>query len=512
VSWIWPALIALIGAALYSNTLGNEFALDDVNIVRDNPHLQSLAELPRLFTLPYWPDAAGSSSGLYRPVTLATFALNRALTGTGPAGLHAVNAVLHAVVAALSWFAFRRAGTHYGTALLGSLLFAAHPIHTEAVANLVGRSELLAAAGVLAAWLAHRRAADAGSSARALSWTLSAALLYALAVLSKETAALAPVLFLADDLHRGKGQAPLVTRRKLRAWGLYGMAFAACLALRAVALGGIRGAGDALPLDNPVIGAGTFTRTATALWVQVRYAWLTVWPYRLSSDYSFDVIPVVRTVLDPRFAGGAAFALAAVLLGIHGWRRSRPVFLAAVLWVVFFIPTSNLILPVGALMAERLAYLPSLGLCLLAGHVGARVAALDGPRRRMRQIAVIALALVALAVLGERTWRRNPVWRNNETLALHDVEVTPRSAKLQAGAAIVLAGRGDDELAERHFRAALEIYPDYAQVHYNLGIVLLRLGDRTAAIEHLRRSATLAPGNPRPRELLQRLRTGEPGK
>ncbi len=68
--WIWPAVVALIAAALYANTLGNEFALDDVNIVRDNPHLRSLSELPRLFALPYWPDAAGSTSGLYRPVTI----------------------------------------------------------------------------------------------------------------------------------------------------------------------------------------------------------------------------------------------------------------------------------------------------------------------------------------------------------------------------------------------------------------------------------------------------------
>ena len=185
------------------------------------------------------------------------------------------------------------------------------------------------------------------------------------------------------------------------------------------------------------------------------------------------------------------------------------VFLAAVLWTVFFLPTSNLIFPVGALMAERLAYLPSLGFCLWVGHIGARVAAIEGPRRRLRQVAVIAIGVIALAALGARTWHRNPVWKDNETLALHDVEITPRSAKLHAGAAIVLAGRGEDEAATRHFRAALEIYPAYAQVHYNLAIVLLRLGDRATAIEHLQRSATLAPQNPRPREVLQRIREAD---
>src|SRR6185503_20425583 len=94
-------------------------------------------------------------------------------------------------VAALAWYALRRAGAHYGTALLGGLVFAVHPIHVEAVANVAGRAELLAAGFALGAWLAHRR-----------GQRVLAPLLYLLAVLSKEGAVLAPALFLLDDLHR----------------------------------------------------------------------------------------------------------------------------------------------------------------------------------------------------------------------------------------------------------------------------------------------------------------------
>ena len=174
VSPIWPALVALTAALVYLNALGNGFALDDVNIVRDNPHIRSVAGLPGLFARPYWPDAEGVASGLYRPITLATFALDRAVWGGGAAGFHAVNVALHALVSALAWFVGRRVGIHYGTALLAALLFAVHPIHVEAVANIVGRSELLAAAGVLAAWLSHRRAAEAPPGRSRTGWTLAA--------------------------------------------------------------------------------------------------------------------------------------------------------------------------------------------------------------------------------------------------------------------------------------------------------------------------------------------------
>jgi hypothetical protein len=497
-SWIWPALVGLIAAAVYLNTLGNGYALDDVGIVRDNPHLGSLSGVPLLFARPYWPDASGAASGLYRPVALSTFAVDRALFGGSAAGAHAVNVALHALVSVLAWFALRRVATHYGTALLAALLFAVHPVHVEAVANLVGRAELLAAAFVLGAWLCHRRSPEASTSGRALVWDLGAAMSYGLAVLSKETAVVAPLVFLADDLGRAG------SRNRARAWALLAGALAATLMMRAAVLGGLRGAADAIALDNPVVDAAPFVRVATALWVQVRYVLLMVWPARLCSDYSFEAIPVVRTALDPRFAAGSVLALAILALVVHGWRGRRPVLVGTTAWIAFFLPASNLIFPVGALMAERLAYLPSVGFCLLAGHLGAALAAAGG-RPRLRRIAVVAASALAVVALGIRTWERNPAWRDNASLALGDVRVMPRSAKLQAGAGIVLAERGEIPEAERHFLEALRIYPDYAQVHYNLGILMSRRRAWSGAVEHLLRSAVLSPANPRPREALSGL-------
>ena len=153
----------------------------------------------------------------------------------------------------------------------------------------------------------------------------------------------------------------------------------------------------------------------------------------------------------------------------------------------------------GTLMGERLIYLSSFGLCLLAAH--AAVWAVNRPRLRVAVIVVLAIALTAL--LG-RTITRNPEWNDNRTLALADVSTEPRSAKLHAGAAIAFHEAGEIEHARQHYEKALRIYPDYAQIHYNYG-VLLESTRPEDAIGHYRRAAELSPANPLPRKALARL-------
>jgi Flp pilus assembly protein TadD len=479
---LWPLVVFLAAAIVYLNSLPNGFALDDLPLVRDNPRLESLGGLPRLLLSPYWPTDDGAS-GLYRPVTMASFAINRAVAGAEPLWFHAVNLLLHALASLLAWYAACSAGLRRGGALLAALLFAVHPLHTEAVANVTGRAELLAALFVLAAWLCHRRTGG--------GWRVAAAVCYLLALLSKEHAVLAPLLFMFDDHLRGE--------RKAARYGMsllaYGTAFAAGIILRLQALGGLRGAETVAFIDNPPAFGGAAARMATALWVQVKYAWLFVWPARLSSDYSYDAIPVIESVLDPRLWIGFLWVAALAGLLCVGLKRSRTVALGAAVWILFFLPTSNLLFSAGTVMAERLAYLPILGGCLLAGALASRA----GGRK---SVAVTAVAIIILSGMAIRASWRNPVWKDNGTLALHDVRVMPRSAKLQAGAGIMLHSGGDLEAAEEAYREALSIYPEYAQIHYNLGELLLKRGRTEEAMEHLAEASAISPHNPRPYKTL----------
>jgi len=498
-SLVWPLIPAVVAVLVFANSLSNGFALDDIPLVRDNPGIHSLSGLPSLFARGYWPGDA--AAGLYRPLTLASLALNRALTGPGAWGFHAGNVLLHGLVCFFAWYALRRAGGYYGTALAGALLFAVHPLHTEAVANIAGRGELLAALFVLVAWLAHRRAISAGPGAGGLRWSAAAGAAYLAALLSKEGAILAPLLFLFDDLLRRR-EATADTTIARSPYAAYVVSGIAALALRVAALGGLRGAESAIFLDNPPAFAGTFERIATALWVQVKFLALFVFPARLSSDYSHDSIPVVESLSDPRLWIGALWILMLAGMLVWGFRRSRPLALGVVVWALFFLPSANLLFPAGTVMAERLAYLPSLGACLILANrcawLGSPTAS---PLRRFgmaRQLTPVLLAAVVVAALFARSWARNPQWADNRALALHDVETQPRSAKLQAGAAIVLHGEGRRAEAEAAYRRALEIYPDYAQMHFNLGRLLLDGGDGAGAVEHLSRAARLSPSNPRP--------------
>jgi Flp pilus assembly protein TadD len=495
---VWPLLVALIAGLVYLNSLSNGFALDDLPLVRDNPEIRSPARLTAHFLQPYWPQG-GEASGLYRPVTIVSLNVNRAITGPAPLGYHAGNLLLHALVSGLVWYVVRGAGTRYGTALAAALLFAVHPVHTEAVANIAGRAELLGALFVLTAWLLHRRARARDASGQRRRWSIAAGAAYLLALLSKESTILAPALFLIDDrLSRPDGQHRASTRT---VYAAYGVALLVALLLRVAALGGLRGAEDVYFLDNPAAFAGTWTRIATALAVQAEYLRLFIWPLRLSSDYSFDAVPVVDSPLDPRLVVGIALAGGWLTLWLWGRKRATPLALAAAIWVLFFLPASNLVLPVGTLMAERLAYLPSLAGCLIVGHLAARLG--EPGNRRTARLATLAVAAAAVLIaFSLRTLERNPVWKDNATLALHDVRVMPRSAKLQAGAGIVLQARGDLASAETAYREALSIYPDYAQIRYNLGVLLRDAGDEPGAIEHLSRAAELSPGNPQPPLLL----------
>lgn len=492
--------MATLAALAFLNTLSLDFVLDDVPLVRDHAGLErrSVAAWIDLWREPYWPDAqGGAAAGLYRPATVTSLAMNRSWGGPGPFGFHATNVALHAIVAALAWYVLRGASVHYGTALLGASLFALHPLHVEAVAPITGRAELLSALFVLAAWLAHRTAARASSAWR---WVTPAAL-YLLAITSKEGAFLAPLVFLLEEAVRGQRQ----LRQLVGAAIHYGVAAVLAFGLRAAALGGLHAPETTAFLDNPAAFAGSAARVATALWVQVRYALLVVFPWPLSSDYSSDAIPLITSAADWRLWAGVAGALGLAVGFALTVRRSMPVAIGICLWCAAFLPSSNLLFATGTLMAERLAYLPSLGACLIAAHLAAASVKLPGAGRRFRiaLLVVVWAGLLVAAAVGTTT--RNRVWRDNATLALNDVQVVPRSAKLQAGAGIVHQAQGRLAEAEAAYLRALEIYPDYAQVRFNLGGLLVRAGRREAAVPHLTRAGELSPHRPEPFRLLASL-------
>jgi Flp pilus assembly protein TadD len=481
-----PALAgcALLAILLHLPTLGHDFVFDDRAVIEGNLLTADLRLLPRLLVAPYW-NAPHQSRTLYRPLTSASFALDRAIAGgMRPAWFHLVNVMLHGLATLLlTWLAFAILPGRRAPAVAGAL-FAVHPVHVEAVAGIVGRAEILAACGVVGALLCHR--GWLRTRGRAGGWLLAGSwAAYLAGMLSKESAVTAPLLCLLGERvwppPSGSG------RRRLAAYAGLAAALGCYLALRLAAIGTL-GIGAPIPfVDNPAASAGPLASRLTALGVVARYAGLVLWPRHLSADYSFDQIPVTASPLDPLALCGLMLIALAVAGGAWLLPRAPACGFALLFIAVTGSIASNLILPIGTLMAERLLYLPSAGACLLAGWAVARA-----PAGRPAS-AAIALALLALGAAAGRTLARLPEWRDDFALYRSAARVSPRSARIRFNLGNAHLRRGEYVEAEAGYREALRIHPGFNDARVNLGMALLKRGRPGDALTWLRTAAAEEP-------------------
>lgn len=510
---LWLAAVIITAGVVHLNAFGNAFVFDDLNIIRDNPRIRDLGHLPRLFTEGYW--GIWGNQGLYRPLAVVTYALNYAAGGLATAGYTAVNIALHMLVSGLVVLAAANLGASAAVAGGAGLLFAVHPIHTEAVTGFVGRAETLAAAFFLLAFLLDRRIAVTPRPRLARA---GPALAYLCALLSKENAVtwLAAVAA-ADGLLpvRSGPAAPVSFRTRLRRdYPLYVAVTAVYLAAR-IAVVGVS-APPASPLNNPLIprqpptalghvyGATFLESRMTAVAVLAEYGRLLVWPARLSCDYSLAALPVVHSAADRRFAAGLAL-VAAWAAGILVLKRRVPLAAYGLLFLgLTFSLSTNLPVRIGTICAERLLYLSSAGFVLAVASGGEALS-----RRRGAARTLCAVFAVVLVLAAARTWVRNRDWRDEHALWSSAVEAVPQSAKAQAEYGRVLleaseaaAQRGDSSaaLATRrqattHLEQALAIYPESRHALNSLTKVALLDRDPAAAIALAERSATIDPGD-----------------
>ncbi|HSG46951.1 MAG TPA: hypothetical protein VLA43_03950, partial [Longimicrobiales bacterium] len=391
---VLPSMLVVAAAVLvYLNALGNGFAYDDIVIVRDNPLVHGLGDPLRIWLSPYWPGSEAMLRGLYRPLTSFVFALQWDLGGGAPWVFHGVSVLLHACVALLL-YRLLNAVVGWRGATAGAVLFAVHPVHVEAVANVVGQGELLSAVMVLGAAVIH---AERPRTGVAPSRQVLVAVLFLGALLAKEHAIVLPVLLLSVDGAQGRWRHSGWGAETARSLILLLAVAAVYLTLRWVVLGGTL-SGEAstfLPfLQEPR------TRILMALRVWPEYARLLLAPVQLSATYDPGVLPPPQGVT-PGVVGGAVLLLAA--LGAVVTPRAWPAIGWGALWfLAAVLPVSNLVLPIGSVLAERTLYLPSVALALWTGFAVARI----GERRRHARWLRTAAAgglVVALAAMAVRT-------------------------------------------------------------------------------------------------------------
>jgi len=471
----WLAVaVGLLAAAVYLGSLGNVFTFDDEGIIVDNPVVHGEAGLARIFTSHYWAGEARRSD-LYRPLTIATYWINFRLSGKSPWSYHLVNLLLHGAVTSLAFLIFLRLSGLLRAAAAAAILFAVHSVHTEAVASIVGRAELLAALFVLAAWLLRDR-----------PWV--AAPLFFCGLLSKENAVVLPALLLVEDLaawRAGKGRA-----RSQANWYLQYVpcliAIAAFLALRFAVLGGA-----IVPSGGPFVHTPALHRILTAVAVIGRYLWLMVWPVQLSADYSYAQIPLVTSPLDFGFLAGAGAMAGCAAIAWLGRRRAPAVVIGILIFFVALAPVSNLAFGIGVVMAERLLYLPSAGLCLVAGTGIEALAAAFSPRRAA--VVAILAVLAPAGALTARTAARIRVWRDQRTLFEATVRSAPRSALAHSSLATIYQREGRLDEADAEYRRAIAIDPESAVAYAGLASLMEARGRVQDALAAYREAIRLEP-------------------
>jgi tetratricopeptide (TPR) repeat protein len=419
------AATALCAAALiaYANSFQAGFTLDNKILLLQDPRIRdaSAGNIGLIFQHTYW--WPHGESYLYRPFATLSYLFNYAVLGNADhvAGYHSINLLLHAVNVLLAYSLAHRLIRRFWPAVFVAGLWAVHPVLTESVTNIVGRPDLLAAGSILSGLLMALKAVES-TGARRAAWLAGMMAAAAIGVFSKESAVaivgIIAVYALVWWKEGGYG------RKLLWSCLAAAPAFAALWYLRTAALAGSPPARFPFT-DNPLVAADFWTARLTALKVMGLDLWLMIWPAQLSSDYSYAQIPLMHGSLRDWLAW---LSVAAALLGVAIiFRRKQTAFFFALFGLVTFLPASNLIVTVGTVRAERVLYLPALGLtaCLVLSIYAA------SSRIGSPQLAPILLAVIATGFVV-RTWVRNSDWRNDLTLAAATVRTSPMSYKAHA--------------------------------------------------------------------------------
>ena len=457
-------------------SVANGFVFDDVRVIQQDQRVHSLRRLPELLSGPYWGKDYGNSA--YRPVTSASFALDWAAGSGRPAVFHATNVLLHLAVVALVLALASMVLTPAG-AIVAALWFAVQPVHVEAVANVVGRAELLAAAGYLAAVLAYVKVGDESVSGmrgvRTGGLVLAVLAGAAVAFGAKEHALTLPgVLVLADTWRartRGEALRVRIGRQALLLGAVLALALG-YLAARAHAVGGSFATGVAAPGLEGSTFSGRFLIMAPAALVWLE--WM-IFPLHLSADYLPNEF-VPRAVLGgPQIAG--LLAVVALLAAAYRARNRAPGITVGVAWMcVTAAVAANLVFPTGVILGERLAYLPSVGAAVAAGALWELL-----QPYRLRWAATVAV----LGLLAARSLERIPVWHDERRFLAALVRDAPDSYRTHWGLGAEAFKRGAFAEGEREMQTAIRIEPSDAALVQELGERYLEAGAFAPAARYL---------------------------
>lgn len=475
-------LLTAAVAAVYANSLRNEFLFDDLQVIVEQQMAGGHGQFAPLVSL-----LKGDPT--YRPIRSASYAFDYTLSGLDPWGYHLSNIAYHALSAIIVLLIAQILFTRTVTALFTAILFAVHPIQTEAVTYLSGRRDVLSGLFVLLGFylfLRYRRTGRVGYLALVL-------LVYPLAFFSKESGIVLPLLCVSYDV---------ISRIRIKGPGV---GFPPVREIWAAARSAVREArlfyvplivlAGGLAFYVLFLVRGTWVRSyyGGSLWftgltmarVFLHYIKLLLFPLTLNADYSYNAFPVTMSWADGS-AWMAVLVLAALGCGLLSILQFRPLVAFGGIWFFLALLPVAQIIPHHDMMAEHFLYVPSVGIFLM-------IAGLLDPLVDRPQVApaLYAAALTALLLLSLRTVWRNADWKDDLTLWSKTVRVAPQAARARNNLGAAYLRRGELLRAEQELDVAVQIKPDLAVAHGNLGKIALDRGDVERAERELQTALRL---------------------
>ena len=473
------ALLAIGIGAAYSNSLSVGFEFDDVYLLTNNPSIRSLRNIPRFFYDPFTLTTVRENADL-RPVLQITYALNHAISGLRPWSYHAVNMVLH-LVAALLVFRIVRDHLWPGPALVpaaAALFFALAPLNSQTLDYMSARSALLCTTLYLAAfWCVLRRR----------QWP--AALLHALALLTKAIAVTLPAVIVAYDfLYRDRARCPTVLGY-VRDWRRVVRLVLAPVVLDLAYLLYRR-------LLLPPWVSETFHQSFTTPWLwfmsewsaQLYYVRLFLWPDALSIDHDF---PYAFSFFQARAWLALCVIVAWIAVALRSAAR-RPLVAFATVWFFITLAPESSFAPLAEVVNDHRPYIASsLGLSVLLAWL---IHEASSRLRERQQPAFVLACLVLCAVTIPITRHRNWQWQDSVRLWTDAAEKGPGNGRAWMNAGLALMDRGQLAEARRHFERARASNPGYAYVYMNISVLEAHEGHLDAALHAADEAVRLNPG------------------
>ena len=534
--WYMMGILVLLPLLVYLNCLHNDFVYDDLHLVSHNQGIKGIQKVPSIFSL--------KKLGSYRPVRMASYALDYSLNqqlwrhlegmsgkdegyewGLNPFGYHFSNLLYHIITVLLVFLVINTLTGDHRVAFLVSVLFSIHPVHTESVAYISGRRDILSTLFYLIGFYSFMRWRTS------LKWRYSVmcGVSYLLALGSKEMAVTLPLLCFCFDVVRylqvesgEKGSSTLkrvlrVLKKVVVSHKYFYLMFFVAAAFATYYKVWIKSPSVRHSFYGEHIGLHVLTMAK----VMVHYLTLMLFPINLVADYSYRGFPLASSLFEP---SALMALLILVFIFYFFWRllNSSPLLSFGIMWWwVTLLPVCQ-IFPHHELMAEHYLYLPSIGFLLVMALL-----VVEGIERgRWKQFVYSSLCIV-IVLFSVRAVYRNGEWKDATTLWEETVKIVPHCVRAQNNLGVCYYTQGRyqeakekhqlalrvspdhvdsynnlgnaclalrlDKEAEEYYTRALELDPSYEKAHSNLGMVCIKKGRYQEALAHLTEATRLNP-------------------